>query len=92
MSSVIEGGRLLSVQSERRDASDILVTVEDSGIGIDPAYADRMFDAYFTTKYGATGLGLSLCRSFVEAHGGQFWASPRVPHGAAFFVQLPVNT
>lgn len=89
MHSVTDRARSLSVQSERCDARDILLTIEDTGVGIDQAHAGRIFDAFFTTKSSGTGMGLSLCRSIIEAHGGRLWASPRVPHGSIFRVQIP---
>ena len=90
MNPVIDRARSLSVKSEWKD-SDILLTVEDSGTGIDPVHADRIFDAFFTTKSNGTGMGLSLCKSIVEAHGGRLWAVARVPYGSTFFLRLPGN-
>jgi signal transduction histidine kinase len=65
------------------------VTVEDTGGGLDPAIADRIFDPLFTTKPKGMGMGLSICRSIIEAHGGRIWASPRIPHGAIFRFIVP---
>jgi signal transduction histidine kinase len=89
MNPVTDRARSLSVKSERRDLHDVLLTVQDTGIGIDRDHADRIFDAFFTTKSSGTGMGLSLCRSIVEAHGGRLWASARTPHGSTFFLRLP---
>jgi signal transduction histidine kinase len=68
------------------------VTVEDSGLGLDPANTERIFDAFFTTKSGGMGMGLSISTSIVEAHGGRLWASPNLPHGTAFHVKLPTGS
>lgn len=65
------------------------VSVRDTGIGIDPVHVERMFDAFFTTKEEGTGMGLPLCRSIVEAHGGRIWATPTEPFGTAFHFHLP---
>ncbi|WP_426533109.1 MASE4 domain-containing protein [Bradyrhizobium sp. McL0615] len=89
MSSVENCERLLLVKSEFHEASDVLITVEDSGPGIGPNEMDRIFDAFFTTKPHGMGLGLSICQSIIESHGGRLWAATRIPRGAAFYVQLP---
>jgi signal transduction histidine kinase len=80
----------LGVRSTPTNEGSVVVSVEDSGVGIVPADAELIFEAFFTTKSGGTGLGLPLCRSIVEAHGGRVWATPRIPFGAAFHVQLPL--
>jgi C4-dicarboxylate-specific signal transduction histidine kinase len=82
--------RMLAISSERLEPDRILVTVEDNGAGIDPENADRIFDSFFTTKPEGMGMGLAICRSIAEAHGGRLWASSRQPHGAAFSLTLPV--
>jgi signal transduction histidine kinase len=66
-----------------------LVSVEDSGSGIDPKDIDRIFDSFFTTKSQGMGMGLSICRSIIEAHGGRLWASSGIDHGSVLNVQLP---
>jgi len=66
-----------------------VVTVEDSGAGIDPKSTDRIFDTFYTTKSHGMGIGLAISRSIVEAHGGRISASPGDPHGAVFQVVLP---
>ena len=81
--------RILSVSSELTVTGGMLLTVEDTGAGLDPAIADRIFDGFFTTKPDGMGMGLSICRSIIEAHGGQIWASPPAPHGAIFQFILP---
>jgi signal transduction histidine kinase len=81
--------RSLVVKSELHEARDVLITVEDSGPGIDSKDMHRIFDAFFTTKSHGMGLGLSICQSIIESHGGRLWVSPRIPRGAVFSVQLP---
>src|SRR5262249_51779836 len=91
MSSVDNRQRLLLVKSTHHGASDVLIMVQDSGPGIDPNDMDRIFDAFFTTKPHGMGLGLSICRSIIDSHGGRLWASRRIPHGTVFYVQLPIG-
>jgi PAS domain S-box-containing protein len=91
MGSVENGARILGVNSELRDARDILITVKDSGPGIDPQNIDRIFDRFFTTKSNGMGMGLSICRSIVEAHNGRLWAEPDVRPGSVFRILLPVD-
>ena len=89
MSSVTGRERLLMITSSVGARADISVTVEDTGDGIAPDHLDRIFDPFFTTKSQGMGLGLSICRSFIEAFGGRLWASPRSPVGAVFHLTLP---
>jgi signal transduction histidine kinase len=81
--------RRLSIRSERDEAGEVRLCVEDCGNGIDPANANRLFDAFYTTKSGGMGLGLSICRSIVEAHGGRIWAANHGGGGALFAFTLP---
>ena len=83
MRGVTERKRELIVSSTLAEPSSVLISVEDTGTGLDPAVAERIFEPFFTTKSEGLGMGLSICRSIVEAHRGRLWASPRVPHGAA---------
>ena len=89
MSSVENRERSLLVKSELHGTRDVLIKVEDSGPGIDANDMGRIFDAFFTTKFYGMGLGLFICRSIIESHGGRLWASTRNPHGSIFYVQLP---
>jgi PAS domain S-box-containing protein len=73
------------------EAQQVLVSVTDCGVGITAENADQLFKAFFTTKASGMGMGLSICRSIIEAHGGRLWATANVPHGAAFQFTLPVN-
>jgi C4-dicarboxylate-specific signal transduction histidine kinase len=67
----------------------VLIQVQDSGTGVDPQQTDRIFEPFFTTKAEGIGMGLSISRSIVEAHGGRLWAAPGSPHGAVFHLILP---
>jgi anti-sigma regulatory factor (Ser/Thr protein kinase) len=91
MSSVDGARRELSISTERRGADELLVTVRDSGPGIDPEHLERVFDSFYTTKPSGIGLGLSICHSIVEAHGGRLWATANEPRGAAFQFTLPAG-
>ncbi len=83
------GSRVLNVSSKRSQSEEVIIAVEDSGPGIDAKDFDRVFDAFFTTKSQGMGMGLAICRSIVEAHGGRLWASARRPHGSIFYLTLP---
>jgi PAS domain S-box-containing protein len=83
--------RELRIRTLEHGSDQILVAVEDSGPGIEPENIDRVFKAFYTTKPDGIGMGLSICRSIVEAHGGRLWATANVPHGATFQFTLPVN-
>jgi PAS domain S-box-containing protein len=88
MTPVTDRPRELKILS-RCEADQVLVAVADSGVGIDPEHADRLFDTFFTTKPSGMGMGLSICRSIIEAHGGKLWASRNVGAGATFQFALP---
>ena len=75
--------------SSKSESAGVLVTVRDSGPGLGPESLDRVFDAFYTTKPGGFGLGLSICRSIIHAHGGRLWATVNVPQGAVFQFTLP---
>jgi signal transduction histidine kinase len=75
--------------SSRNEPDGVSVEVRDSGPGFAPAALDRVFEAFYTTKPGGLGMGLSICRSIIEAHGGRLWASANMPHGASFQFALP---
>jgi len=70
---------------------NVLASIEDTGMGIDPKNIDRIFDAFFTTKSEGMGVGLAICRSLIEAHGGRLWASSDVDHGSVFNILLPAS-
>jgi len=83
--------RELRITSRLHDADGVVITVEDSGPGIAPENLDKVFDTFFTTKPTGMGMGLSICRSIIEAHGGRLWASSVAPHGCIFHIVLPKN-
>ena len=80
--------RQIAIRSSKV-GGDLLVEIRDNGLGIAPDEMEHIFDAFFTTKATGTGLGLSLCRTIIEEHGGRLWASPGEKHGATFLLQLP---
>src|SRR5208282_2006256 len=77
--SAVEGARELLISTEQSPTDGILVAVRDSGPGIDPEHVERVFDAFYTTKSSGVGMGLSICRSIIEAHGGRLWADANEP-------------
>jgi C4-dicarboxylate-specific signal transduction histidine kinase len=89
MSESVRGRRRLHIKSADDESGRVRVAVEDSGPGLDPARADQLFEAFFTTKPEGMGMGLSICRSIIDAHGGRLWASPNLPNGAVFQFTLP---
>ena len=89
MLSIDNRERLLRVRSRPFDSNGVAVSVQDSGTGIDPENIDRIFDAFFSTKRNGMGMGLAICRSIVEAHGGNLSVSPGVPYGSVFHIVLP---
>jgi signal transduction histidine kinase len=90
MGSAEERARELSI-STQQDRPGVLVAVRDSGPGIDPEHLDRVFDAFYTTKSSGTGMGLSICRSIIDAHGGKLWAEANEPRGTVFQFILPAD-
>jgi PAS domain S-box-containing protein len=89
MSSADDGRRELLIGTEQRQGGGVLVSVRDSGPGIDPEHLDRVFEAFYTTKRSGMGMGLSICRSIINAHGGRLWADKSEPRGAVFQFTLP---
>ena len=89
MVGVTDRARVLVLRTERAEPGGVAVVVEDTGAGFEPAIAERIFDPFFTTKPSGLGIGLSLCRSIVDAHGGRISAWPRVPNGTAFRFVVP---
>ncbi|HXJ77799.1 MAG TPA: PAS domain S-box protein [Candidatus Methylomirabilis sp.] len=91
MKSVTDRPRELLIRCEEHEPGTILVAVRDSGIGVDPQGTDRIFDAFYTTKPDGLGMGLSISRSIVEAHGGRLWAVANDDHGATLQFTLPAD-
>jgi PAS domain S-box-containing protein len=91
MSEVSKGSRELLISSSVAESGSVLVAVSDSGPGLPDASPERIFDAFYTTKASGLGIGLSICRSIVEAHGGRLWATPNEPQGAIFRMMLPIE-
>jgi signal transduction histidine kinase len=89
MQAVNDRERILTIRSGVQDSADILVTVEDTGSGIDAKNANRIFETFFTTKRSGMGMGLAICRSIIQAHNGRLWASPGSVCGSIFYVALP---
>jgi C4-dicarboxylate-specific signal transduction histidine kinase len=91
MASITDRPREIVIRSQQPEAGQVLVAVQDSGIGIDSETAERLFSAFFTTKPSGMGMGLSISRSIIRAHGGKLWVSPNPDHGAAFQFTVPTN-
>jgi PAS domain S-box-containing protein len=90
MSSVKDGTRELSISTEPSQTGGILVDVRDTGPGIDPQHLDQIFRPFYTTKTSGIGMGLSICRSIIDAHGGRLWTEANQPRGAVFQFTIPV--
>jgi PAS domain S-box-containing protein len=89
MNSVTDRDRVLIVRSAMGESNHALIVVEDTGTGIEPDHMNRIFEPFFTTKVRGMGMGLSICHSIVEFHGGQLQVAPRSPHGSIFCAKLP---
>ena len=89
MAMVTDRERRLVIQSHVLDAGNLEITIKDFGFGINPSEKDRIFDAFYTTKSEGMGMGLFICRSIIEAHGGRLSASPGIDHGSVFHVVIP---
>jgi C4-dicarboxylate-specific signal transduction histidine kinase len=83
--------RTLSIRTGKSDVNELCVTVQDSGPGLDAGNLDGIFEAFFTTKSNGLGMGLAICRSIVESHGGRLWVTPNSPSGATFQFTLPAQ-
>ena len=78
------------IGTEANSPDNVLVSVRESGPGIRPQSIERLFEPFYTTKQAGMGMGLAICRSIVEGHGGRIWATANLPRGAAFYFTLPV--
>ena len=89
MSSIEDGTRELSIRTEQSQTGGILVAVHDSGPGVDPVNLERVFEPFYTTKTSGIGMGLSICQTIINGHGGRLWMSANEPRGAVFQFTLP---
>jgi signal transduction histidine kinase len=80
----VDGTRELTIQSQRGVDGQVLISVNDTGVGLPPQQADQIFNAFFTTKGHGTGMGLRISRTIVESHGGRLWSADNPPRGASF--------
>jgi signal transduction histidine kinase len=87
----VDGTRELAINSQRAKNEEVVVSVSDTGVGLPPQHAEQIFNAFFTTKPHGTGMGLRICRSIVESHGGRLWAADNPPRGASFYFALPTK-
>jgi C4-dicarboxylate-specific signal transduction histidine kinase len=91
MSGIANRGRILSVKTSRDEGGEIRTSIGDVGAGLESTNVDRIFEPFFTTKPEGMGMGLSICRSIVDAHGGRLWASARQPYGVTIHFTLPCD-
>ena len=91
ISGASEGPRELLISSGKAGTDDVYVAVRDSGLGVPATDLERLFEPFYTTKPGGLGLGVSICRSIIQTHGGRFWATPNSPRGAIFQFTLPAQ-
>jgi PAS domain S-box-containing protein len=92
MGAVAEGPRGLFITTAQAEPNGVLVTVEDSGPGVAPASLEQLFAPFYTTKPGGLGMGLSICRSIIETHGGRLWVTANLPRGAIFHFTVPTDS
>ena len=85
----VDGIREIVIKSQRAENEQILVSFSDTGVGLPPQLAERIFDPFVTTKPHGTGMGLRICRSIIESHGGRLWAVDSPGRGATFHLNLP---
>jgi signal transduction histidine kinase len=91
MSAVAGRPRILSLTARIEEAETILITIRDTGVGIQADAFDKIFEPFFTTKETGMGLGLAICRWIVATHGGELWASPNQGSGTIFYLRLPAK-
>jgi signal transduction histidine kinase len=89
MATVDDRPRQLEIRSCQNESGQVFFSVKDSGLGINPEHASRLFEAFFTTKPNGMGMGLSICRTIIEGYGGRIWASNNSGPGATFQFSLP---
>jgi signal transduction histidine kinase len=91
ISGAQDGPRQILISADKVDSGGVHVRVQDSDPGIDPTQPERIFEAFYTTKATGLGMGLSICRSIIEAHGGRLWAAPNELGGAVFQFTVPLD-
>ncbi|MBV8730611.1 MAG: hypothetical protein JO336_12465 [Acidobacteriia bacterium] len=89
ISGVSDRARELAISTRNMEQDQVQVTVEDSGVGLDPEKVAKIFEPFYTTKSSGMGMGLSICRSIIKTHGGQLWATANEGRGASFHFTLP---
>jgi signal transduction histidine kinase len=89
---MVDGPRVLGVSSDVRDDGGVMISIADTGMGVSPQDAQRIFNPLFTTKSDGMGMGLSICRSIIEAHDGMLWVVPNAPRGSKFQFVLGGDT
>jgi signal transduction histidine kinase len=89
--AVSDRTRILRIRTEEQPSGNIVVLVQDSGVGVDPEHSSRMFEAFYTTKVEGLGMGLTISRSIIEAHGGRLWAIANSGPGSTFCFTLPID-
>ena len=87
----VDETRELTINSQRGENEQLVVSVSDTGVGLPPEQADQIFNAFFTTKPHGAGMALRISRSIVESHGGRLWAADNSPRGASFHLTLPTK-
>jgi len=87
----VDQPRVISIRSQSAEDQHLTISVSDTGVGLPPQQADKVFDAFFTTKSHGIGLGLRISRTIVESHDGRLWATPNTPRGASFYFTLPTK-
>jgi len=91
MSRVEDRPRDLVIRTEKEGGNHVRLSVEDNGVGFEPDSAESLFDAFYTTKHGGMGIGLSVSRSIIEGHHGRLWAAPKDGPGATFAFSIPLD-
>jgi signal transduction histidine kinase len=91
MSQVYDRPRQLVIRTDRHNSDGVRLSVQDTGVGIEPSNMERLFDAFYTTKHDGMGVGLSISRSIVERHHGRLWAEPNDGPGPRFRSQFPAS-
>jgi signal transduction histidine kinase len=89
MAAATDAPRLLNLRTDIGNDATVMVTVRDSGVGLDPAHRERVFDAFHTTKPRGMGMGLTISRSIIESHGGKLWATANPDRGETFRFTVP---